>query len=159
MLTDPARQYFFATPPRVGQLAVPGSMVRIAVTTGAAVINLSTLWPQDSVTGAPGNNTAYGMQLAGVCDQRIIVTAVTANLGIVTGKAIGDVTGANAPSLSAAGTVDGNGNYTNALGTCATLLSGQAAPFRPTSFQDLFLGFVGSTSGFIEIYQISHSDS
>ena len=150
-----ARQYFARLGPRASQLAIPGSVVTIAVTTGASLINLSTTYPQ-----AGNVLNSLGQALAGLSGQRLVLQADGADLGIILGVAAADVTSTNAPSLTAHGSVDGSGMYTPAAGSCFRVFAGTTIEFVPdlnlSKPSDIFLGFIGSASGYLRMFQVSH---
>ena len=143
-------QWFAICPPRASNKGQVGGMVAVAVTTGTGVIDLTKLLAQ-----AKNLATNGGRQAGGVVGQFITIEADGADVGIVFGKAIADVTGGNAPSLTAVGTVDASGIYTDAAGICFRIPSGQNISVRPQLKTDLFLGFVGSAAGFLRIFQSS----
>jgi hypothetical protein len=93
-----------------------------------------------------------------VVGTRIAIYADGAELGLITGRLITDVTGANAPvlatvvtTLSAAGLFTAGGNP----GMCFAIPSGSYYEFEIQAAYDQFLGFVGGGSGTMRIYQCS----
>lgn len=173
MLTSAARQSFFASPPRAAQLGVPGGIIAITVSTTASYIELDTLFPQLPSAGVsntvPATNSAYTSQLNGACDQFISITATSATVGVVFGPTAASVTTAgslyNAPALAVVGTVSG-GAYTLPAASsgspgivCLPIPAGTTVRFRITSYQDKFMGFVGSGAGTLYLYQSSQSDA
>ena len=104
-----------------------GGMVAVAVTTGTGVLDLTKLLAQ-----AQNLATNGGRQAGGIDGQFITIEADGADVGIVFGKAIADVTAGNAPSLTAVGTkCDASGIYTDAAGICFRIPSGQNISVRP----------------------------
>ena len=148
-----ARQYYAKRPPRAPQLSVPGSVAPITVSGSASYINLQSFLAQTQSDG-----TAYGTQTKGVLGQRVSITAITATIGIITGKVVGDVTGSNAPNLSNVCTVS-NGVVTMVAGACMQIPPGTTLEFIPNASQDVFLGFVGSGAGTMILYQTSDTNS
>ena len=150
-----ARKNFFFTGPRSSGLALPGSLAVIAVTTGASYINLSLLY-----AGSGNPTTPSGSQIQGALNQFISVYADTANVGIVLGVTAAQVSGSSAPSLTGAGSVS-SGVYTPVANNteCWVIPAGTFVRFSPMLTQDLFMGFVGSTNGYIRIYQSSASNA
>ena len=159
-LSLPARRYFFRTPPRASQLGLPGAPVVLLVGQAPGVLNLQTLYAQSGggynaqTVGAVATNA----QRLGVRGQRILIIS-DVDLGIITGAVISDVTGANAPSLDQMGSVDASGNYTGTPGSCTRFPAGMPVEFEITDSiatpMDVFLGFVGATSGRMDLYQLS----
>jgi hypothetical protein len=155
----PSKIFYFRTPPRASQLAVPGSIVVVPVSTAPGYLNLSLLWPQglDLTPDGAAASSVYNDQVNGVQGYRIGIYADGADIGIITGRVAADVTGGNAPVLATAGSVTA-GVYTGAAGACWRLVNG-ATQFEviPTIFQDVILGYVGSASGNMRLFQISGS--
>jgi hypothetical protein len=151
----PARRYFARGGPRASQLAIPGSVVSLPVTAGASYINLQALFAQ---VPTQNNYSNFSDEINGVQGQGIVLQAVTATVGLIVGKAVGDVTGANAPVLATQGTLTA-GVYTPVAGTCWQLAPGATIEFEPALTQDFFLGFVGSGSGSLLLFQCSLSNA
>jgi len=135
------------------------------VTTAAGVLDLATTYgqqPSAAVNGMNANNSigSWASQITGICSTpqagiRLVLQAITCNVGIILGTAITDVTGANAPVLATQGTVSAAGTYAGAAGTCWTILAGATVEFEAFAGQDVYLGFVGSTTGGLSIFQCS----
>ena len=157
-LSLPARRYFARTGPRASQLSLPGSIVVLPLTTSAAYVNLQTLWAQ--VPNQNTNSSSFADQVNGVQGTRICMRALTANAGIILGKTVADVTSANVPVIANQGTVSG-GVYTGAAGNCWVMLATDTFvfEFEPVLGQDVFLGYIGSTNGSLQIYQCSQSNA
>ena len=149
-----ARRYFARRPPRAANLSTVGSVASIPITAGAGVVDLRTLFAQ-----AQNDGNAYGKQTAGVQGTRIVLHAVTATVGVICGDTQAHVSSTYAPSLSAQGTLNGAGVYTLANGSCEQLAPGDRVEFEPALGIDNFLGFIGSGSGTLVIYQVSDANS
>jgi hypothetical protein len=160
-LSLPARRYFFRTGPRASQLAIPGSIAVLPVTTSASYLNLALLYTQSPGSTLPAGaalNSSFSDQQNGVQGTRVVLYADGADVGIILGALSGDVSGANAPVLATQGTLVG-GAYTSAAGTCWRIPAGTTFEFEPVLTQDFFLGFVGSTSGSLRVFQVSGSNA
>jgi len=161
MFSLPARRYFARTGPRAGQIkapgsstaGMPGSIVVLPVTTSASYVNLQTLLAQ---TPTQVNSSAFTDQVNGVQDVRIVLQAIGATVGLILGNVVGDVTGANAPVLATQGVLSA-GAYTPTAGTCWQLVPGTTLELEAVLNQDVFLGFVGSASGSLSLFQCSRS--
>jgi hypothetical protein len=172
-LTSPAKRYFNHCPPRASQLlatvpannagaagaaptpGVPGSCASFTVAAVTPlVLSLAGFYPQPADTTQPG-----GSQTSGVVGTRIAIYADGAELGLITGRLIGDVTGANAPVLATVVTTlsAGTGLFTAGgnPGMCFAIPSGSYYEFEIQAAYDQFLGFVGGGSGTMRIYQCS----
>ena len=149
-------QYFARTPPRASQLAAPGSVAPIAVSVAAGALNLSTTFVQAA------GPSSWGTQTNGLCGTRLILEADGADIGIACATNAADVTGANAPSLTAAGSLSTDGNYAYTpppVGGCFRIFAGTSIEFIPQVGIDVFLAFVGSGNGFLRIYQCSAANA
>ena len=155
-----ARRYFGRQGPRSAQTLYPattgtagmaGSIVVLPVTTAATYVNLATLLKQ---TPTQANSSAFTDMVNGLQGVRIVLQAVTATVGILLGNLQGDVTGANAPVLATTGTLS-SGAYTAVAGACWPILPGATIEFEAAIGQDMFLGFVGSTTGALALFQCS----
>jgi hypothetical protein len=150
----PARRFYNRNPPRAAQLALPGGVVPIAVTTSPGFLAFASIFPQ--VPAA----SSFGQQIFGVQGQRIILYADASDIGIITGAQIADVTGANAPVFATVATVNGTtGVVSGVAGSCWRILTSQTLEFEVNPSQDFYLGFVGSASGTLRIFQCSGSNS
>ena len=176
------RRFFCRTPPRAAVLAtgaivgvnvVPGSILALPITTAAGVLSLQGNYNFANTTanygtGAPAlvpNLSAYTAQTAGLqgsqsASIRLMLQAVGVTVGIISGAVVADVSGTNAPVLATQGTLSAGvtGLYTPAAGTCWQMIPGQASEileFECSYVQDLWLGFVGSSSGSLLIFQVS----
>lgn len=163
MLSLPAKEFYFRTGPRSSTPTVlpqvPGTIAVIAVSTTAAVLDLGLLFPQGAdvtASGASASST-FADQLNGAQGNRIAIYADGADIGIITSPDLAGVTLANVPALAATGAVSATGIYTSAAKTCWRILAGTTFEFIPTISQDRFLGFVGSASGHMRLFQISGS--
>lgn len=154
-LSLPARRYFARGGPRASQLGIPGSTIVLPVSTSASYVNLQALLAQ---APTQTNSTAFGDQTNGVQGVRIVLQAVTATVGVILGKAVGDVTGANAPVLANQTTLTA-GLVTLVAGTCWPILPGATLELEPSLTQDFFLGFVGSGTGSLALFQCSISNA
>lgn len=134
-----------------GLVAVlPGSaspQVLSLVTLFSAPMSATNAWAQGQLpTGEPlGLNDAY-----------VTFYADGVDFGMITGETFAIVSGSNAPSLAASGTLDGFGNYTAAGNECWRLPAGQMLRILLAPGIDKYLGFVAaSATGFLRIYQSS----
>lgn len=132
----------------------------LPVTATASYLNLSTTFGQQP-TSANANSGigSWAQQISGLCSTpqagiRLCIQAVTANVGLILGTLVGDVTGANAPVIATQGTLS-SGTYTGAVGSCWLLLAGATIELEAFATQDVYLGFVGSTTGGLQIFQCS----
>ena len=147
---------------------VPGSVCILPITTAAGVLSLQTtnnMQPAAASAGGANNGIsgAFADQINGLMGSasssvRLGLLAVTATVGIILGKTILDVTGTNATAIGTAGTLTAAGIFTHAVGECFPMIPGHVTEyieFEPQLTQDFFLGFVGSTSGTLVIFQVS----
>jgi hypothetical protein len=152
-MRDAAQKFFFVSAPRA-KSSEPGHVAVLAVSGTQEVLDLSTL-------GDPaydGSNANTAQIPGGAINQYITLYADGADVGIIFGAAKADVTGANKPVLATTGTVDGNGVYSPAAGTCFVVKSGTylrifARGLSQASRPDRFMGIVGSGAGKLRIYQ------
>jgi hypothetical protein len=147
MLPLSAKQNLFVSPPRVAGI---GQILTVATSATAGVVSLAVLFnPVYNITSAQANVTA------GVTGNYITIFADTADVGVLFGTTVGSVTGANVPVLATVGTVSGVGVYTPAVGSCYRIPAGQERRYLVQATEDLFLGFVGSTTGVMRLFQSS----
>jgi hypothetical protein len=90
---------------------------------------------------------------------RLCLQAVTATVGVITGPLVTDVNGSNAPVLATQGTINAAGVYGQVVGTCWQIAPGAILEFEADMTQDAFLGFVGSGTGSLLIFQCSQPNS
>lgn len=169
-----ARRYFGRIGPRASSVAafsggpvatgaVPGSIAVLPVTATATYVNLKALFAQVS---SQATSSAFSDQVNGVLGVRIALQAVLSaagSVGVILGNAVADVTGANAPVIATQGTLT-TGLYTPAAGTCWQMVGGtptEYLEFEPAfsasgGYQDQYLGFVGSTTGSLLLFQCSN---
>ena len=147
-----ARQYLNVTPPRAG-INIVGEPAAFAVTTTAGALDLRSI--SNPATDLSNVNKS---QRNGAVGQYITIFADGADLGLVFGKTFASVSSANVPALATVGTVDGStGVYTGVVKTCIRVPSGTFYDVNPTT-EDLFMGFVGSTTGVCRVWQSSPSN-
>ena len=148
------RQFEYVSPPRAYRAApgTAGQVVVFAISIAPAVLSLSALTFGQVYTAT----SATASQINGVVGNYLTVLSDAADSGIVLGPTLASVTGANAPVLATVGTVDVNGIYAGAAGTCHRIFAGALGlRFLPQPGQDLFMGIVGSGAGTVRIYQSS----
>lgn len=142
-----ARQYFAATPPRAHGAALPGECVVLATGTVASYLELDTLF-------AAASPLVGNLNFPGAVNQFVEFFADTADLGIVFGPTAASVSSSNAPVLTQDGTVT-TGAYTGHAGTCYRIVAGTSKKWLLQLGVDLFVGFVGSTTGQLRLYVAS----
>lgn len=164
------------TPPRAvtGNAAPHGYAVAIQLVAGAAaVLSLRQLVhiALSPDTGTYSSRYEVGSAVAmlgsgapaagpgGAVGSWITISPEGADVGIVTGGALADVTGGNAPVLAAKGAIDGNGVYTPTPGVCWRIRDQLVAPspisdrrFKLMTGRDELLGFVPSANGVLRLY-------
>lgn len=171
MFSLPARRYFQRIGPRSPVVAafsggpaaagaVPGTVACLPVTTGAVFVDLKALFAQVS---SQASSSAFSDQVNGVLGVRVCLQAITATVGIVVGNSVADVTGTNAPVLAAQGTLTAAGIYAPPVGggSCWQISPAGIIEFEPAfsasgGYQDRYLGFVGSGSGSLLLFQCSN---
>ena len=81
------------------------------------------------------------------------------DLGFIAGRTLASVSGANAPNLSATGTLNSDGTYLGTQGVChrLSILDGYRHRYRLQIGVDNFLGIVGSASGLVRLYVSSEA--
>jgi hypothetical protein len=162
------RQFHFVTVPRAHGASGPTGQVAVfQVGTAGKVLDLTKL-TFGEVTDLQQAMTA-NLLGPGVEQDYITIEADGQDLGIVFGPTLASVTGANVPSLTAYGSVDGNGIYTGVSGTCFRLFASNAirvipcngptpaaSALKPNVYQgDQFMGLVMGATGTVRIYQSS----
>lgn len=143
---DPSRKFQNVSPPRAGSGV--GSLAVLATSAVAAALSLASVGTQT----ANVSSAATSQGLNGAVGQYITIKAVTTDCGIVFGPTVASVTGGNVPVLATVGTLTGN-NYTVVTGVCYRVLAGQEVRYLLQPGVDLFLGFVSTGAGQIEIFQ------
>ena len=132
---------------------MPGSVLVIPMSATAGVLNLQALFAQ---APTQANYTAFSEAINGVQGMRVCVHCPTASTswGFILGKALADVTGANAPVLATTATLSAAGIVTsNPAGQCFQAEAGfDPFEFEVTQTQDFFMGFVASGASTLEIY-------
>ena len=134
--TEATRQGDWLTPPRAGQISV------YSVTSTTASQDLRLCGQQTPNISSPTQ------QVPGLPGHYVALQADGGDVYIITGPTAASVTGANAPSSTAAGT--------NATGGCVKIPSGFTAQFKPSVTLDWFLGYVTSAgnTATIRIFQV-----
>jgi hypothetical protein len=141
------------TPPRAHNATTPqpGEPFRIAALLTAQAVNLAALF-QQPVTPAITNNERHG-----VTDNCITVLGDGSDLYFITGPTLASVSGGNAPSIAAVGTLNsGTGVYTPAAGVCYHMTSGIKERFQLEFPTDSWMGFISvASTGTVQISQSS----
>ncbi|AKU93369.1 hypothetical protein AKJ09_11515 [Labilithrix luteola] len=149
-----SRKIDFVSAPRAFAAAgVPGQVAVIAVSAAATYIDLTR-----GISQAKKDPQVSGQDPKSLTRNYLTIEADTADLGVVFGATSALVSGGNAPSLTASGTV-ASGVYTGAAGTCYVIKAGTKERFLLQASVDNFLGLVGSAAGNARIYQSSPDDA
>jgi hypothetical protein len=153
------RKFSYLSPPRAfGAAGPPGQVMVIPVTTAAAYLSLSgSTFGVQYAAGLPQNVTGVNAPAGapqGLMGVYITIFADGADLGIIVGSTAALVSAGNAPVLANAGSVTA-GVYTGTAGTCHRIISGTERRYLTQIGQDIFLGYVGSTTGNMRIFQSS----
>jgi hypothetical protein len=162
------KKYFYWTPPRTVQTSTtsqtntgavvtanagPGVVAAFANIATASYLNLSTLFAVP-----PNFSNAWAQQgaqeCAGIVGQYVTILADVVDGGIIFGPTVASVSGGNAPSLAALGTVTA-GAYTISGTECFRIPVNTTVRFVLQPSVDLFMGYVGGTGGILRIYQSS----
>ena len=125
--------------------------------TSVQFMALSTLFtPPFASTNAWSQGQDPDGNLIGCQDSYVSVYADGVDLGIVWGENSAQVTGAYSPSLTGAGTLDVNGNYTAQGTECWRIPAGMVARYLLSPKVNKYLAFVCSaSSGYFRMYQSS----
>jgi hypothetical protein len=162
------KKYFYWTPPRTVQTSTtsqsntgavvtanagPGLVAAFANTGTAGYLNLGLLFAVP-----PNQSNAWAQQGAdqgpGVVGSYITILADTVDAGVIFGPTAASVSGANAPALASVGTVSA-GVYTISGTECWRIPVNTSIRVALQQSVDLFMGYVGGTSGILRVYQSS----
>lgn len=102
------------------------------------------------VQGVYNAQQAQTQQQNGVTDNYITIFADGADIGIVC--AVNQLL-ANAVSLTAKGSLSSTGGYQGATGVCHRIPSGDERRYYVQQGVDVWLGFIGSATGTMRLYQ------
>ena len=92
----------------------------------------------------------------GAVDSYLTIQADGADLGIIVGAALADVTGGNAPALATVGAVTANVYpVAGVAGCCLRIPTGTSVRLKLDRNRDNFLGYVASAAGTMRLYQSS----
>ena len=128
-------------------LPIAGQMANPPITTVAIGLDLASIGGPSPGNPENAKVNAQDPAVQGLLNAYVTIYADGADVGIIASDTLAKVTGANAPSLSAAGTVNaGTGAYTPAVGECYRIPAGQSRDMRPTA-ATRYVGLVGSASG------------
>lgn len=132
-------------------LPIAGQVASFAVTTSAMVIDLASIGGPSPGNPENAKVNAQDPAVQGVLNAYITIYADGADVGIIASDTFAKVSGGNAPSLAAAGTVNsGTGVYAPSTGECYRLVNGQSHDARPTA-ATRYLGIVGAAAGSVRI--------
>ncbi len=134
-------------------LPIAGQVAVVPVTTSAIGLDLASIGGPSP--GNPENAAVNANDPAaqGLLNAYITLYADTADVGLIASDMFAKVTGAAAPVLANAGSVNSSsGAYTPNIsaGECIRILAGTSIRVRPT-VATRYLGLVGSTTGKLRI--------
>ena len=169
------RQYEFVSPPRAyGPTGPVGQEIVLYVSAaGAQTLNLVATTFGEAYSGSD-SHLQQGMgappgQPKGLVGSYVTIYADGQDIGIIFGSTGASVTGSNAPSLTAVGSLNTNpaatgtiyqgqtGTYVGVAGTCHRIPAGTERRYLTQTSQDHWLGFIGASgpTGTVRIFQSS----